>query len=221
MKKPTTTLKVYSAAQKLYPKKFQSDYSKVQIQTLSDLLDHTNSSGDRFKVWARVWADLAASILVEQINYQGTTLMNETPKFLKTASLISGLMLVPFIVALFADGLSKVLDHRVAGVSWAMQFPLVALSVFVWLPEAALLLAFASFTVYLVRGKANWPSRLSDIRHTWIIVVPGVMAVGILGLLAFHDSFQCVSPSHLFGHSTNIVRCVINNDSLNGFRKFY
>jgi hypothetical protein len=214
---------LYSIAQKLYPAPFRAAYSKEQLQTLTDMLDHAGSSPERLLVWLRVWTDLAPSIVVEQINYQGTLFMNETPKFLKTASIISALMLVPFLLAISANAIDRLVFHHNLYNSWLWHFPFLGLWV-VWLPQAALLIALVSFIAYLVQGHdGGWLHRALNLHRTWIIVLPGLIALGIMFLLAFHDSVQClkVSPAYLVTHTQSVYRCVVKNDSLPGFRKFY
>ncbi len=64
-----------------------------------------------------------------------------------------------------------------------------------WLPSVALFITLLNYLKYVSKPEKNtsksWIRRLFDVTHTWSVMVPGVIAFGILFILAFHDSAHC------------------------------
>ena len=152
--------------------------------------------------------------------------MKETPAYIKVNSMISGILLAPFFIALLANSIDKVVGHETLYGSWLWKSPTLAIWV-LRLPELALILAFVTYIVYVVRGKgssrSSWLKRAIDIRHSWPVLVPTVLAFGILFLLAFHDSAQCWGHSvgYTITHTSQVWRCTRVNQSLAVFQKIF
>lgn len=215
---------IYSKLLRLYPKPYRKLYKQQILQTTADLLDDAPSSAKKLAEWAHIMTDLPLNLGKQQLQYVGGIYMNETPRYIKLNSIIAGVLLLPFVAALMANGLDKVINNHTLYNSWLWRTPALSLWI-LRLPEIAFLLAVGSYLVYLARGtgsvKSTWLKRALDVRHSWPIIIPAVIAFGIMFLVAFHDIGQCVqSPSHLINHASQTWHCAMNNQSLGIFRKF-
>ena len=212
---------IYSQVLKLYPDKYRQEYGQQMLQTTADMLDSTPSSITRFLVWSKVVFDLPINITKQQIQYSGGMHMKDTPSYIKTNSILSSLLLLPFIAALLANGLDKVIHNHTLYGSWLWKTPFIQLWV-LYLPVAAFLLAAGSYLFYLTKYKrTNWLNRIADIKRSWPIILPAIFAFGILFLIAFHDSGQCLvqTPAHFISHMSQTWQCTKQNQSLQAFRK--
>src|SRR5580700_1435846 len=99
---------VYSKIIKLYPNKYHKQYGQQILQTTADMLDSKPNSISKCLVWLKVVLDLPINITKQQLQYSGGIYMKDTPSYIKISSIVSGLLLVPFILALGANGLDKV-----------------------------------------------------------------------------------------------------------------
>jgi len=214
---------IYSKIMSLYPAVYREKYETEVLQTTADMLDEAPTMGARVAIWTKVAADLPFSLGKQQYQAVGGVLRHETPQYIKRNSLIAGALLIPFFAALIANSLDKVINNRTLFNSWLWQSPAIGFWV-LYLPEAALLLALASYVAYVYKGTAGKKSsalrRALDVKHSWPIVVPAILAFGILFMLAFHDSVQCwiQSPSYLVSHASQAWQCTIHNQSLGGFK---
>jgi len=211
---------IYSKMISLYPASYRKEYGRQILQTTADMLDNSLSSGSKARIWLKVAVDLPLNIAKQQIQYSGVY-MKDTPSYIKTTSVISGLLLLPFFIALAANGLDKAINNHTLYGSWLWRMPVLGLWVLV-LPLSAFLLAVGSYLLYLSRyKKTSWLKRVLDVKHSWPVIVPAVIALGILFILAFHDSVQCwmQTPTHLVTHMQQAWRCSVNNQSLPAFRK--
>lgn len=214
---------IYSKVIKLYPDKYHKEYGEQILQTTADMLDSSPKGIARYLVWLKVSVDLPINITKQQLQYSGGIYMKDTPSYIKTTSIVSGLLLLPFIAALLANGLDKAINNHTLYGSWLWKSPFIGLWVF-YLPLIAFVLAVGSYLLYLTKyKKTKWFNRLLDIRHSWPILIPAVFAFGILFLLAFHDSGQCFvhTPAYLVGHTSQTWKCATNNQSLPVFRKLF
>lgn len=211
---------IYSKIIGLYPTAYRKEYGRQILQTTADMLDNSASAGSRARIWLKVAVDLPLNIAKQQIQYCGVY-MKDTPSYIKAASVISGLMLLPFFIALIANGLDKVINNHTLYGSWVWRTPVLGLWV-LYLPLTAFLLAAGSYLMYISRHKkTSWVWQVLDIKHSWPVVLPAVVALGILFMVAFHDSVHCwvQTPTHLLTHVRQAWRCSVNNQSLQAFRK--
>lgn len=137
---------------------------------------------------------------------------DETPSYIKLNSVFAALLLVPFFAALSANALDKLIHNHTLFNSWLWRMP--ALGIWVLrLPELALLLAVVTYVVYVARsGGSQSGSRLRramDVKHAWPVLAPAIIALGVLSIVAFHDSIQCWvhSPTQIVGHFSRDWRC--------------
>jgi hypothetical protein len=205
---------IYSKVIKLYPLAYRKRFGDEVMQTTADLLDEVPSLPGRLAIWAHLAVDIPLTIAKQQLHYAGGIIHTETPRYIKRNSLFSGILLIPFFTALLANGLDKVINGQTLYRSWLWRMPFLGLWV-LWLPEIAFLIFITSYLVYVCSPSAkrvgSWHGRLADRKHLWPIMVPGVLALGVLILVAFHDSTQCLAhtPSYIIGHSTQTLRCVV------------
>jgi hypothetical protein len=189
------------------------------------MLDDAPSQAAKLAGWTHITMDLPISVTKQQLQYVGGIYMNETPRYIKRNSIVAGALLFPFMAALIANGLDKVINNHTLYNSWLWRTPVLSLWV-LRLPELAFLLAGGSYLVYLARGtgstKSTWLKRALDVSHSWPIIIPTIFAFGVMFLIAFHDVGQCVqSPSHLVSHANQTWQCAVNNQSLKVFRKLF
>jgi hypothetical protein len=217
--------RVLSKLVKLYPPDFKAEFTNDLLQTTADLLDHAPTPRAKARVWLRIAADLPLSLVSQQLTYAGETLMKDTPTYLKVTSLISGLMLLPFLAALISNGLDRVLYNHTLYGSWLWHAPFLRLWVLI-LPETAFILAAAGFLTFVLKRSQqksdSWRRRLLGLSRTWPVLLPGVAAFGVLFILAFHDSAQCwvKNPVSIATHLPQAWQCSANNESLPAFKHF-
>lgn len=175
----------------LYPKAYRDKYARPMTQTLADMLgDQTNTRG-KILVWLRVSLDLPVSIMNQNSLALGGNDMRETPNYIRRNGIIASALLVPFVLAILAGSL----DHQLHN-SWLWRTPALVVWVAL-LPALAFLLAVSSYILYAASSslRQNWMSRLFDIKHTWPVVLTGLVGLGIIGLVLFHDSAHCVADN--------------------------
>ncbi len=198
----------YSKLLNLYPQVYKDRYAHEMLQTMADMLDEPNAN--KFAIWVWTSVDLLLSITKQQVQYAGGIFMNETPKYLNVTGAISGLLVMPFIAALVANSLDRVINNHTLYHSWVWSTPVIKFWV-LYLPITALFIAAVSYLVYFIRQKRTpLLKRLLDIKHSWPIIIPAVFALGILFVLAFHDSVHCVSgnPFHEISNYHQTLQCI-------------
>jgi hypothetical protein len=207
---------IYSKIIGLYPAQYRQEYGQQMLQTTADMLDNTPKRGSRTLIWLRLALDLPANITKQQLQYSGGIYMKDTPSYIKVSSIVSSLLLLPFFAALAANGLDKVINNHTLLNSWLWKMPVLGLWV-IELPLIAFVLAIGSYLFYLTKYKKTpWLKRILDVRRSWPIILPAVVAFGILFLLAFHDSAQCwvQTPTHFVTHVSQTWQCTAKNQSL-------
>jgi hypothetical protein len=182
-------------------------------QTLADMLDDTTSPAERWLVWAKIAADFPVSLAKSQMQYVGGVMHNETPGYIKRTGILTGVLIIPFFLALLANSLDKVMYNHTLYNSWLWRGPVLAIWV-LWLPAMALALALLSYCLYAFKPVAHtehlsWFRRAFDISHAWPVVLPGIIGLGILCILAFHDSVHCwmQNPMHYVTQHHQVWEC--------------
>ncbi|MGH7141963.1 MAG: hypothetical protein ACREF5_00575 [Candidatus Saccharimonadales bacterium] len=204
---------IYSKIIGLYPAKYRQEYGQQILQTTADMLDNTDSKGAKIAIWSRLAFDLPVSIAKQQLQLSDDIFMNDMPRYIKTNSLISGLLLLPFVAALSANGLDKLINNQDLYNSWLWDKPIIGLWV-VYLPLLALLVAGGTYLFYLFSAaKTTFSKRVIDIRRFWPVLIPALFAVGIVLLVEFHDSGHCLvqNPVHLANHLSQTWQCTLAN----------
>lgn len=209
----------YSKLLKAYPKPYREQYGHQMLQTLADMLDDTLSQNRRLAVWVRTAADLPVSVARQQLNYAGGIMAHEMPNYVKRNALASTVLLVPFILALIANGADKVINNRTLYNSWLWHMPVLAIWV-LWLPLAAAMIALASLTVFLARQSKSehttWFRPLFNLARNWPLIVTALAGLGVVALVQLHDTAQCVvgNPVHEAHHLHQAWLCVQQNQGI-------
>jgi hypothetical protein len=214
---------IYATLLKLYPATYRKRYEQEILQTTTDMLEEAPDRLARVSVWAHIAFDLSLNIMRQQASYTGSVLANETPRYLKRSSVLAATLLLPFIAVIMANVLSKATTGQDLYRSWLWSF--TALSIWVlYLPEAALLVVLASYALFIIREGSSaphsWLRRAVDIRLLWPIVLPAVLAFGIISLVVLHDSVRCwvQNPTYAVTHVDQAWQCTVKNQSLKGFK---
>ncbi len=209
----------YSKIIRLYPKEYRKEYGEQILQTTADMLDNAPSSAAKLAIWTKVALDLPLNIGKQQFNDKGSLFMKQTPWHVKRVSILSSLLILPFFAALMANALDKTINNHTLYNSWLWDRPAIGLWV-LYLPLTALLLACGSFLIYLAKDtksrQSSWLKRALDIKHSWPIIIPGIIAFGILFMAVFHDSVQCwvQTPDHALTHIQQTWQCTTRNLAL-------
>jgi hypothetical protein len=207
---------LYSKLLKLYPAAYREKYGQELLQTTADMLDDTPSKFARLGVWTRIVMDFPINLGKQQFQYAGGIMTSQTPQYIKRNGLIGSAFLLPFMVILLLNGLDKVINNRTLYNTWIWSGAVLRIWVF-WLPVLALLVTLVSFIFYVLRKsdvkQSSILKRIIDIKHSWPIIIPAVIALGIVFLIMFHDSAHCWvhSPSHLVAHINQPWQCTVKN----------
>ena len=219
MKKLEKSHPFYASLLRLYPKAYRQRYGQEILQTTADMLNDVPNRGALLSTQTRLAIDLSLNAGKQQLNYVGGVMQSEMPRYIKLNGLVASIMLIPFAVGLIANSLDGLINNQNLYNSWLWHMPVLAIWV-LYLPALALLFSLLTYMVYLLRGadskKLVWLKRAVDIKYVWPIILPGLVALGILFILIFHDSGHCwvQTPSHLLTHLSQTWKCTISNRSL-------
>jgi len=223
MKNIQPRFSIYAALLHLYPTPYRERYGEEIMQTTADMLNETTSPMSRLLVWAGIAADLPINVGKQQLSYIGGVMAHETPKYLKRNSLLASVLLLPFIVSLLANGISKVVSSHDLYHSWLWQTSAIRVWL-VYLPLVALLLSLGTYAIYATRSEdmahRSRITRAFDVKHIWPLLIPILLASGIVLLAAFHDSARCWTrnPGYSATHVQQVWHCTTQNQSLAVFR---
>ena len=213
MTRPAKRFPAYSHLLKLYPQSYQHSYREQMLQTLADMVDNAPDGKARAAIWARIAIDFPRSLFIEHVKTTGEIMLHETPSYVKRNALLGGLLLVPFMTALVANSLDKLLYNHSLYSSWLWHAPILAIWV-LWLPLGAVLIASFSLAVFLLRRVQSSPhSRfkiLFDIRQDWPLIMVAAGALLILAILFGHDSAHCIAgnPIREIRNPQQTWRCI-------------
>ncbi len=218
MKQLKTSYLIYSQLLKLYPKAYWQRYEQEILQTTTDMLNDANGPLAKAVVWLQLAIDLPINIFRQQLVYLGGSMQHEMPAYVKRNGLIASVMLLPFFAALGANGLDKIINNHTLLNSWVWHAP--ALNIWViWLPTLAFLLAIISYLTFAIKNnhQKSLLKRLIDIRHSWPVVLPLLVAIFIMLVLVFHDSVQCLmhSPIYTVQHFNKVWQCTSQGRAFN------
>lgn len=184
----------YSWLLKLYPTGYRQAYGEQMLQTLADMLDDSERS--HASVWAHLALDFPLSVVKQQLTFTGETMAHEMPDYVKRNALVSAVLLLPFLLALLANGFDKVINGRNLYHSWLWHMPVLSIWV-LWLPLLAAVIAVTSLITLLLQRRAaehnSWFKQLLAVRYTWPLLSVALVGIGIIGMVFFHDSVHCVT----------------------------
>jgi hypothetical protein len=186
---------VYSRLIKLYPVDYRHRYENEILQTTADMLDDSGNDLARLAIWTKLAVDLPVNIFKQQLIYEGGIMKKEMPSYIRLNGVIAGILLLPFFTALIANGVDKIVNNQTLYSSWLWHSPVLKTWVII-LPEIAALIALITLFYYLVTVASRQKQKdlvkvVSNIRLYWPVVITAVLALGILFLVRFHDSFGC------------------------------
>lgn len=196
----------------LYPRPYRGQYGPQMIQTLDDMLAAAPTGKERRRVLVRAALDLPVSITHQQLSHIGDIMVHETPRYVKRNTIIAGVLLLPFIAALTANGLDKVIHHQTLYQSWLWHSPVLALWV-LWLPTVAMAVALGSLLVYVAQRYRSARSRadaVTELTRTWPLVATALISLGTIVMVFGHDSVHCVigNPVHEVQHLNQTWQCI-------------
>lgn len=136
------------------------------------------------------------------------------PHFVKRNSIISGIMLMPFFLAVTVNFIYNVVTQGNLYSSFLWQGLMLRIWV-LYLPLIALLIAVLSYAVYLFSNLVNgsFISKLTDVIHSWPLLITGVLAFAIPFVLIFHDRGRCWlrNPVPINPYFIHSWRCTVGN----------
>lgn len=182
----------YSRLVRMYPKKYQQEYSDQMLQTLADMLDDAQTKRKRTLIWTRVTLDLPVSIMKQQLTSGGEVMWRDTPDYIKYNAVVAAVLLLPFFVLLLLDAVTAhALYH-----TWLWKTPVLATWLIV-MPAAAFVLSTGTLVrwafVRIQQGGVGYRKVLFDFRHNWTMLTAIVLSLGIIALAFGHDSVHCVT----------------------------
>lgn len=200
---------IYRQLLRLYPPDYQANYGHEMLQTLADMLDNAPSGYDRARVRLQVAIDFPVSLARQEIFYLGGIMSEQMPSYMKRNALIGAALLIPFVLALLANGLDKAIYNRTLEQSWLWHAPFASLWV-LWLPLAATILALATLVVYILQQPGGDLKRLFRVQYFWPILGVALIGLFILAVLFGHDSTHCVlgNPITELGHPQHTWQCI-------------
>ena len=212
----------YSKILGLYPNSYKKEYGQQIMQTTADMLDHAKTDRQKIAIWSKVALDLPLNISKQQLQLVGGTYMKETPNYIKIMGILTGVLVLPFFAAIIANGLDKLLNNHTLYNSWVWRYDYIRLWVLV-LPAIAATLAIFSLLYYVIhsptKSSGNKFKLVFDLKHNWPIMASGLIALGILFFLRFHDSAPCwiqQIPRHYLSHQNQGQVCHSYNYVPNG-----
>lgn len=184
---------VYSRLVKLYPSGYRREFGEQLLQTTADLLDDAQSTRERYSIWLHIVLELPVGIGRQQLKAAGTV-MNETPQYIMQSSGLSVTLLLPFFLILLANVCSERLWHHSLHHSWLWtQFSIGIWAVF--FPLLAFVATVCAFIQYgVTERRLPLQVRLKKV-SVWPLIVGGVISLGILSAVLFHDSAHCVTQN--------------------------
>jgi hypothetical protein len=210
---------VYSKFLKLYPVAYRKRYEQEMLQTTADMLDDAPSRSTKIAIWSKLAIDLPVNVSKQQLQYAGGIMHNSIPNYVKRNSLISAALLLPFFGAIAANGIDKLINNSNLYHSWLWHNPTIMLWVF-YLPILAFLISFVSYSLLIFKGtnksKVWFKRAIDNTLHSWPMLTVGIVAFGILTMVEFHDSTQCVlrSPVHAASNASQTLHCIEANRTI-------
>lgn len=200
MKNLVKRFPVYSQLLRLYPPSYRQKYSAQTLQTLADMLDNSTSRRARLAIWARTIPDFPLALARQQLSYAGGSIPGRAPSYVKRSALLGGILLMPFLLALIANGLDKIFYGRTLHHSWLWHMPALAIWV-LWLPLAAAVITLISLAFFLAQSRppefaGHW-RQLFKFSQSWPLILVGLAGLAILAFVFGHDSVHCLTGNPL------------------------
>ena len=134
----------------------------------------------------------------------------ERPPYMKQTGLAVAGLIAPFFLIVTTNVLAKSMYGRELNDTWLWSKPALMTWALV-LPGLAMLFAAVSYVRFaFAKGDAHWLKRALNVRLSWPVVLPGIAALGILLLVAFHDSVHCLvgNPVRIAHNPHQTLQCV-------------
>jgi len=202
--------RIYESLLRLYPAAYREQYGGQMVQTLQDMLDDAASRRQRTGVWLRVAMDVPISVARAQLSYTGDSMRTETPLYMKQAGLAVAGLIAPFFLIVIINGLDRSMYGRELNDTWLWSKPALMTWALV-LPGLAMLFATVSYARFAsAKSDVHWLRRALNVRLSWPVVLPGIVALGILLLVALHDSAHCLvgNPVRIAHNPHQTLQCV-------------
>lgn len=207
---------IYSQLLKLYPQAYRQRYEQEILLAAADMLAEAPTRQARLAVRAQLAIDLPKNVGKQQLIALGEQGFTQLPNYIKYNGLVAALLLMPFVIALLANGVDKIFFGHTLQETRVWQRPYIGLWI-LYFPILALLLAVGSYVAYATQRGADAKQpvlkRLLDFRHFWPLLVTGVFAFGVLFVIFFHDSGQCWvhTPGYAITHLKQSLQCTDAN----------
>lgn len=215
MTKLKSRFPVYAWLLRLYPAAYRHEYERELLQTTADMLDDAPTTLAKLGIWSRIACDLPFNIARQNLEYIGGNMHHDMPHYVKRNSLLSGLLLLPFFVAIAANSIDSLVHNAHLYNSWLWRSPAIVLWVF-YLPAMAFIISLVTYSLFVFKDAPKnkaWFKRALDLMHSWPVLIVGIIALSILTFAEFHDSSQCIvqSPVHAVTHASQTLNCIAAN----------
>jgi len=187
-------IKIYEQAIRLLPVAYREQYAEPMVRTLEDMMTDQPTCMAQWNVWLRTMLDLPIITAYQYAQIGGTT-MSHTPKYAKQGTLLSALLLLPFIIVITLNSVHPFARFW-SGVGY--------FSIFI-LPVIALLLSLVILgRLLLAHNLWSQLTNIKQLQNNWILLAVPSLAFAMV-LFAFgHDSVHCITDGHL----NNLLECV-------------
>jgi hypothetical protein len=188
---------IYKQALKLLPTGYRDRYGEPMVRTLEDMMSDQTTVMGQWNVWLRTMLDLPITTAYQYVQIGGNT-MNQAPNYARQGTMLSAVLLVPFIVVVILNSIHP-LATSLSGLGYFCVFVL---------PVIALLLGLAILG-RLIAAHDLW-SRLKSIKqlqNNWILFAVPILAFAMVSFAFGHDSAHCITDGQL----NKIVQCISNS----------
>lgn len=205
-----SNLKIYRNLLRLYPKNYRDQYAEQMTQTLEDMLENEPSRIARARLWLRSSYELPFSIINQNILAIGDNSMHPE-NYLKRNGLVATALMAPFVAAIVASNINTIIYGNNLQSSWLWATPTILLWAII-LPALAFIICLASYIYYAKSAKGSLSKRLLSIGKTWPIIAAGIIGLGIVMFVFFHDSASCLQqdPIRTIHNPSQTYQCIKN-----------
>lgn len=189
----------------LYPEQYRKEYGTQIIYTLEDMLANEPRATRRLGIWMREIIVLPGNVLEQHVI---AIARRGGPTSAALMGFISLALLVPFFIAMLLDEISERFYNQHLYGSWFWSKPVLTVWIVV-LPLLSLFVSLATYVLLTLRANMRMGKLSFQLRRLWLLIATGLIALGVLFIVTFHDSSNC-----WFGNATSLNRAIQCTESI-------